>query len=227
MAITSKSYLSVLIQKVAEVAALRRQFPLGGIVAAEEMGLDQLEIEQFEKQVIEQPTTKNTEELPKKENKEQVGKSSNTVKKEKKSSVSEKVEVQSDKEDSSEEKEIKQKGKLAQKETVEPLNQESLELPLDEKEVINDEKESSQEDVDSKLQAWTVLMVKAGKSPQTGTPFAKVALENDQGEKTIALARGEVLDILDEVEESQPYLFELENVNGYVHIIKIAGLAVA
>ena len=36
---------------------------------------------------------------------------------------------------------------------MEPLNQESLELPLDEKEVINDEKESSQEDVDSKLQA--------------------------------------------------------------------------
>ena len=57
MAITSKSYLSLLIQKVAEVAALRRQFPLGGIVAAEEMGLDQLEIEQFEKQVIE--TTNN------------------------------------------------------------------------------------------------------------------------------------------------------------------------
>ncbi|NYV66487.1 recombinase RecT [Bacillus sp. Gen3] len=227
-----KSYVwdsmpSAMIQKVAEVAALRRQFPLGGIVAAEEMGLDQLEIEQFEKQVIEQPTTKNTEELPKKENKEQVGKSSNTVKKEKKSSVSEKVEVQSDKEDSSEEKEIKQKGKLAQKESVEPLNQESLELPLDEKVVINDEKETFQEDVDSKLQAWTVLMVKAGKSPQTGTPFAKVALENDQGEKTIALARGEVLDLLDEVEESQPYLFELENVNGYVHIIKIAGLAVA
>ena len=32
-------YPVAMIQKVAEVSALRRQFPLGGIVAAEEMGL--------------------------------------------------------------------------------------------------------------------------------------------------------------------------------------------
>ena len=45
-------------------------------------------------------------------------------------------------------------------------------------------------------------MVKDGKSPQTGTPFAKVALEMIKERKLfLALARGEVLDILDEVEE--------------------------
>ncbi|WP_019156935.1 RecT family recombinase [Robertmurraya massiliosenegalensis] len=219
---------SAMILKVAEVTALRRQFPLGGVVAAEEIGLNDLPIVEMD-----EPSTQPQKEPVKEENK--------TPKKNTQKSSSEtqekKVKTEQPKKQE-EEKEVKEKTqskpvdnnpvkkeeKSEATKQVEPENEETTETEL-----VTDEPTTEQEPND--YTALSVLDIKMAKSPASGQIVAKVAVEAEDGSRFIILTnQEEVILKLDEVETSienpQTYLLKYITENGYNYLLDVGGKAV-
>ena len=220
---------SAMIQKVAEVAALRRQFPLGGIVIAEEMGLnDDMNVEVVDglNPTIDQAKKSQEQEKTKKAKSKKAEKPSTEkkkatvqppVKEEKKEEASP---IQSESES---ETGTKQSDQPTNKTTngKTPVNQPKEDLNVEQ--TTTETGETPSNEVTSSYQEFTVLGIKNGETPQ-GTQFSKVAVQDGTGRKLIAYARGEVIDLLDEVEEGMTYLFDIQNVNGYENLVAVGGL---
>lgn len=222
---------SMMIQKTAEIAALRRQFPLGGIVAAEEMGIELNDIGN------EAPPQSSTQQEPKVEEKQKkkedkVEKSTKATtsksKKESKKKEEKQVEQQPVTEEKEESKVENQTEPVINQPTEEaPVETQTEEVPeqtVEENVHVEKEEETETPDLSSNLRAYTVLGIKEDKTPQ-GTKFMKVAVQDEAGQRIIAIARGNVLDQLDEVEDGQTCLFHIENVNGYEILKDVGGLA--
>lgn len=200
---------SAMILKVAEVYALRRQFPLGGVVAAEEIGLNDLEVAELDNSPIQDPQTEPLKE-EKKPTKSEKPKTPTKPKKEEKQPTKQEVS----------EKQKEELKAQSTSEQVETQNEETTEQQLSENSPV--EKEKTSEEIPFK--AYTVIAFRDGVTPQ-GTKFSKVAVQDETGKKLVAYARGEILEQLDEVQEGQSCLFHIESVNGYDNLIAVGALA--
>ncbi|MEQ2529165.1 RecT family recombinase [Bacillaceae bacterium CLA-AA-H227] len=217
---------SAMIQKVAEVAALRRQFPLGGIVAAEELGMDGLN--DTPNVPVEQPQLES--EQGKQEEKKPVSKKDEKPKPTGTKRQKDKEITQQEKTPEKQEEKVELTPTPAEAETTDNT---SMELPLEEEkkpvekaQLENNESVEKTDDNPEEVsyKAYTVLGFKNGHTPG-GKAFIKVAAEDEAGNKLVLLASGDTLEALDEVEENQKVLFHVENINGYDTVMKVGGLA--
>lgn len=220
---------SAMIQKVAEVAALRRQFPLGGIVTEEELGLDDVINKDKDYSSLTQVTQSPQVETPTEEKsstkKQEKSKSNNTKnkkEKEKEKNVEvNKQELPKVEEIAESQPEIEAVESTLKTEPQQELQkEETTNKPVSKETTVNEN--SPQEEIQFK--PFKILAFQDGETPG-GKKFLKVAVENEIGNKMILIARGDVIKQLDEVEKEQKCLFHIENVNGYDTLVHFGGLA--
>ena len=106
----------------------------------------------------------------------------------------------------------------AQAPTVEQSQTEIVDHP------VKENVPTLEQELEIPFKAYSVLGIRAGQTPQ-GTDFLKVAVKSESGQNLV-IARGAVIEELDEVEDGGSYLFHIENVNGYDTLIAFGGLAV-
>jgi phage recombination protein Bet len=221
---------SAMIQKVAEVASLRRQFPLGGIIAAEEMGTDDVPVNELNEKISSatNPTTSKDPSPVEKETKKTANpKSTNKGKKEKE----EEKAKETNKEVSKQEEKVKaepqteiSETEAAAESTVESQKEETVEKTADETKLSETVETNSTDSEEVPYKPYNVLAFQSGKTPQ-GTPFLKVAAEDENKKKVVLIASGDISSQLDEVEKGQKCLFHVENINGYETLKAFGGLA--
>jgi phage recombination protein Bet len=212
---------SAMIQKVAEVAALRRQFPLGGIVAAEELGIDDLQYDLISKQSHEEilsegKNTKTKEEKPK----------SKDIKQEEVETV--KIETSIKTEESKVETESSSVDIITSIESTDQVDETFEQVDTNEDKIAKEEQPTNVEfDEYTEL---SVLAITTAESPVSGQIVAKVAVQSEDGTPFMMLTNNEDLIMkLDEVEANhknpEKYLFKFKSENGYNYLLDIGGKA--
>lgn len=186
---------SAMIQKVAEVFVLKRQFPLGGLYTAEEMGIDDIggdEAQASESTQISHPETEKKSKQEKKQEKP----------------------VQSD---------DKQKKREEPMEDQTNEQQEKEETKQEKPEQVQPEKQSSDESSSDSVQ-YVLDEYKSGKTG-TGIPYARfTVLDQKSNEKKEILAKGqEALDLTGQIPEEEPFNMEIIEENGFNFLVSING----
>lgn len=187
---------SAMIQKVAEVFVLRRQFPLGGLYTAEEMGLDDVEDGGGGNEVaqLKQPSQPSQDVTPQLE--------------EERKEQRKKVEVE-------DEKPIETSAPDASK-----AGDEQQEVSEEEETPVSNET-SSPNQPDGK---YVLVERDSGKS-RSGVPFTKVKVQDQtNGEEILVLAKGEEgVQLAESIPEDQPFHMEIQEKNGFKFLESVNG----
>lgn len=230
---------SAMIQKVAEVFVLRRQFPLGGIVAAEEMGIEDDSLNQIQSNSEEpkaETITKPTKVERKKETKaEESVKKETPAKKKKSDKKADTKQAAKKSKDTSPLKVVEdqksnaakvEKDKKAEEKPA-PKNESEADSTTQQADPSESEKESKTEQTDSveekpSQQKWKLIKADVGQTPNK-VPFLKAIVENNQtSEQMLVLAKDEDVHLLDEVAEGQSFDMEYRTENGYNFLVKVS-----
>lgn len=206
---------SAMIVKVAEVFVLRRQFPLGGLMTAEEMGLDDIgSHDHTESQAGEtQPA------LP---SNSPASVSANTVNQNEKKG-NQKTESQKDEKALEQKHPVKQEEQRNKQPEKEPTESQGNRAKEPEQQGQQEEKPSDKTASDSIVGQYILEKCQAGTSP-SGIPFAKLTVKDQEGEQKLVLAKGqEAVNLTDQIPEETPFDMDIHEENGFYFLEGING----
>lgn len=195
---------SAMIQKVAEVFVLKRQFPLGGLLTAEEMGIDDFGDNDHGDLGSAQPvkTPKNPS-----------------------SDSSAQSKAKSQNEHTSEEK---QKPEKSKEETAAQSEQEQSKKSKQQKTEKTEQKKEEEKPSSNRSSdggQYVLEKYESGTSP-SGVPFAKITVKDQEsGEMKLVLAKDqEAVDLTCQIPEEEPFDMEIREENGFLFFEGVNGL---
>ncbi|MFD1362776.1 RecT family recombinase [Lentibacillus salinarum] len=207
---------SAMITKVAEVFVLKRQFPLGGLYTAEEMGIDDIGVQSNAgaTQPVQSPETLSADSSAQNEKEK---KATSGTKQEKPEQEAQQTEPRNDQTEQQKNPDNKQDDQPTEEKTAEKEQE-----PQEQQETQQNEQPSN--DGSANGREYILENFKSGTSP-SGVPFAKISVtDQETGKEQLVLAKGqEALDLTAQIPEEQPFNMEVREENGFLFLESVNG----
>ncbi|MFD1363156.1 RecT family recombinase [Lentibacillus salinarum] len=221
---------TAMITKVAEVFVLKRQFPLGGLYTAEEMGIDDIGNsvpgDAGSTQPVlsqETPPTPSQSQNEKQEKPVSVKSDEQEQKQEKSEDKTQQEKSKNEQTDQQKSPDNKQKKQPAKEQPVEK-QQEPEQQPKQQESQKQEVQLADTDNGSAKGREYVLENFKSGTSP-SGVPFAKLTVtDQETNEEKLVLAKGqESVDLTAQIPDEQPFNMETSEENGFHFLEAVNG----